>query len=388
MPSTTLAKIGVSVTTLARPVSRTLLAARQAIRTVPELQALFQEARESGWAVEQLADALFVRLPEYLLDPQDLWETCLYLADEFSQMGHHTLLVSTQTGLAIARVTDEDIYLPAPVARETEDGSVRLAQPLPRLRPDLEGVIVQWQFDRAQDQKVVQGLAVKLPSSELLAQEGDNRLLQVTQDGRRRIVDRLRAELPTILQDVPGMSGELLRLCKFGTPDEVPSGFLPCAPSTSLVRVIRPVIDPLAANLRQDAYTALLGQIRSGWIRDIARVLSGLVLGLRDVQDASVLDALPGGLWICEPNTARALPGKQVLPVPGAATTLVHDGLKTTVAYICPREDSYACRSREFLGRWEVGASFEFALYLNPQAFSAYRFKDVPESGVSVEVLV
>jgi hypothetical protein len=155
----------------------------------------------------------------------------------------------------------------------------------------------------------------------------------------------------------------------------------------ALVRVIRPVVDPLAANLRQDAYTALLGQIRSGWVRDIARVLSGLVHGLREVQDASVLDALPGSLWICEPNTAMALRGKVVLPVPGASTTLVHAWLDTPVAYICPREDSYACLSREFLGRWEVGAAFEFSLHLNPQAFSAYRLKDVPESGLSVEVM-
>jgi len=383
-----LAKVDVSVLTVANPVAGTLLAARTVIRTVPEIQVLFQDAREKGWTAGQLADALYVQLPEHLLDPQDLWETCLYLADEFFQLGEHTLLVSSETGLAIARVQEDDIYLPAPVSRETEDGSVRLAQPLPRLRPDLEGLIVQWQFDRAQDRKVVQGLAVKLPSSALLAQEGDNRLLQVTQDGRRRIVDRLRADLPTILHgDVPGVSGALLKLCKFSTIGEVPSGFLPCAPSTALVRVTRPVIDPLAANLRQDAYTALLGQIRSGWVRDIARVLSGLVHGLREVQDASVLDALPGSLWICEPNTAMALRGKVVLPVPGAATTLVHAWLDTPVAYICPREDSYACQSREFLGRWEVGASLEFALHLNPQAFSAYRLKDVLESGVSVEVV-
>ena len=387
-----LAKVDVSVLTVARPVAGTLLAARTVIKSVPEIQALFRTARTHGWSAGELADSLYIELPQYLLDPVELWETCLHLADEFTQMGDSTLLVSRETGIAIARIQEDDIYLPAPVSRETEDGSIRLAQPLPRIRPGLEGLIVQWQFDRARDKQVVQGLSDKLPTSQLLVQGGDGRLLQVTQGGRKKIVDRLRDELPTLLHgEVPGVSGQLLRLCKFGTVGGVPSGFVPCSPSTSLVRVVRPVLDPVATNLRQDAYTVLQSQIRSGWVRDIARVLSGNVHGINitlgEVQDASVFDTLPDSLWIADPNTAMALRGKLVLPVPGATPTLVHSWLDAPVAYICIREDSYSCQSREFLERWEVGASLEYTLHLNPKAFTAYRLKDVPESGLSVEVM-
>lgn len=379
-----LTKIDVSVETLARPFSGTLLAARTAIRITPELQELFRNAREAGDSAEVLADKLLDSLPDYLFDPQDLGETCRYLADEFTQMGDHMLLISAQTGRAVARVTEDDIYLPAPVSRETGT----LAQPLPRIRPELEGLIVQWQFAQAHNQKLVQELAQRLPTTELLATTGDPRLLRVTPGGRRQIVEQLAASLDEVIHGVGGMSRELLKLCKFSTPDRVPAGYIPCAPGTTEARVVTPVVDPLTFNMKQDPYTTLRAQIGVQWVRDIAKRVSGLVHGLYPVQEASVLDALPAGLWIAEPNTAMALRGKRVLPVPGATTTLIHEWLDLPAIYLSIRDDSYACASREFLGRWEVGASLEFTLYLNPDGFSAYKLKDVPESGIAVEVLL
>lgn len=378
-----LSRIEVTVSTLARPVSETLLAARTAIRVTPALQAIFAQARAENWTAGRLADRLSVTLPEYLIDPQDLWDTCLYLADEFVQLGTHTLLISAQTGKALARFTDADIYLPPPVSRE----SGRLAQPLPRLRPDLEGLIVQWQFDRAQDQRTVETLAQRLPTTELLAQEGDPRLLRATLDGRKRIVETLSQDLPNLLQNLRGTSGELLKLCKFCTPEEAWPAYLPCAPRTAMARVVVPIVDPLAFNMQQDPLTAFRGQVGSQWARELASAIAGLAAAHRPPIEASVLGALPNGFWIAEPNTAMALRGKRVLPVPGATTTLLHDWLNEPAALLSVTPDSYKYGSREFLGRWEVAASFEYTLYLNPDAFSTYKLSDVPESGIAVEVV-
>lgn len=378
-----LSTIDVSVSTLARPVSQTLLAARTAIRITPELQAVFRQARDEGWPASGLADALMTRLPDYLLDPQDLWETCLYLADEFFQMGAHTLLISAQTGQAIARITDDDIYVPAPVARETGE----LSQPLPRIRPDLEGLIVQWQFDRAQDQHIVQQLAQRLPTTELLAHEGDPRLLRATLDGRRRIAETLGSDLPELLQRVGGVGGELLKLCKFCTPDEVPAAYHSGGFQVGQARMIQPIVDALAFNMRQDPLTALRGQVGSQWVREIGAAIVRLAGAQGPALEASVLDALPGGFWIAEPNTALALRGKRVLPVSGSPTTVLHSWLDVPTVCCTIRPDSYRHGSREFLGRWEVVATFEFAVHLNPDAFTTYQLKDVPEFFTAAEVV-
>jgi hypothetical protein len=375
----------VRVTSLAKPVPETLLAARTAVRVSPDLQAVFKQAKAEGWSSERLADALFTRLPDYVLAQTDLWQTALYLADEYLQLGDHLLLVSPETGKVVAKLTEEDIYLPAPVSRETEDGKTHLAQPLPRLRPDLEGMLVEWHFTKGRENRLVTALAKRANQTELFKQEGDPRLLRATKGGRKQIVDRLREALPTFLQAATGVSGELLNL--FTSCAGPLAGLVGSAPCTGFARALTPVVDPLTFNLHHDPYTTLQGQITSQWTRDIARVLAGLTYAHGPVNDASVLDSLPNGLWIAEPDVAMALRGKLVFPVERVPTVLLHTWNQCPVAKIWVRPDSYQCQSREFLDRWEVAASFEFVVYLDPRQISAYDLKDVPESGVHTEVV-
>jgi len=376
-----LAQIKVTVSSIAKPIPGSLMAARTAIRVCPEFQDVFKQARAESWPAEALADALFIRLPDYLEDTEDLWETCLYLADEFLQLGDQILLVSPETGMAIAKVSEKDVYLPAPVLRETGE----LAQPLPRLRPELEGLIVQWGFRQSKDQQVLQTLAKRVPSSALLTQEGDNRLLRATTKGRKQLVDQLRDELPTLLPPESGMTKEFFDLFRFCMFSEVPKGFEACPSATALAHVITPVTDPLTFNLRHDPYTTLKRQITSQWSRDIARFLANFIYAKTEVIEASVFDPLPTGFLLANPNVAMAFRGR-VLPIAAVSSVLLHSQ-SAPIAYLYIRSNSYTCNSREFLEIWEVTAECEFTFYLKPETFSAYHFNDVPQSGVYAEVL-
>jgi hypothetical protein len=374
-----LARVRVEISTLAKPVAESLLAARAAIQVRPELQDLFKQARAKNWSSEGLADALYVHLTDYVLDTENLWDTALYLADEFMQLKEEdVLLVARETGKAICKITEKDVYIPV-VSRE--DG--RLVKGLPRLRPDLEGFIVRYQFEVSREQQIVQTLAQRVQTTEFLSKEGDNRLLRATRFGRKKIVDMLRADLPLLLSE---SQTEFLNLFYFCAPSEIPKEFETGRDSTARATVITPIIDPLSVNLRYDPFTLLKKQIKSQWIRSIAQVISDIVISKTEAISASTLDTLPSGFWLAEPNVAIALRGKKILPVVGIKTIMLHDWL-SPIACLCVNPNSYDCQSREYLERWEIGAVCEFTLYIKPNSFSVYNFKDVQESGLAVEVI-
>jgi hypothetical protein len=373
--------IQVTVLSLAKPQSESLLAARSAILVAPELQSLFEQARAEGWSTAQLADRLCTRLPEYLLEQDSLrlWEVALYLADEFTQLGGNMLLISSETGKAIAKVSPDDIYVPAPVSRETGG----LAQPLPRLRPDLEGMLVDWVFTKGREAKLVADLAKRVPQTEYLSEVGDPKLLRATRGGRAQIVARLQDGLPELLQECTGTNKEFLSAFLFAT--EPPPDMIPSSRYIGYAKVITTVADPMTFNLKHDPFTTLRNQITGQWVRDIGRSVSCLAYGTGPVLDASVLDTLPNGFWIAEPTTAMALREKRVLAIPGAPTVMVHTWMPPSVVLIHP--ESFKCASREFLDRWEVAASFEYTLFLNLNALSAYDLKDVPAHEARAEVV-
>ena len=387
-----LSRVSVSVNSLAKPDPQGLLAARTAIRVSPVLQALFTKAKEEGSSAEALADALFVTLPDFLIETKDLWDTALYLADEFMQLGDDKfLLVSQETGQALYKVSEEDIYLPDPVPRETGG----IAQPLPRLRPDLEGMLVQWEFSKGRDQKILNTLAQRANQTELLATEGDNRLLRATRSGRKKITDMLSEALPSLLPPKSGATREFLSLLNFREPVEEEYPF------TALAKIVMPVADPLTSNLRHDPLTTLKHQISAQWTRIIAFTVANEISGRdplgRKVTKASYLDALPTSFWLADPNVAIAFreasqagfETRRILSVqatPAIPSVLLHAWL-APIGDICINPDSYECKSREFLDRWEVGASCKFTLHLDPGISAVYKFSDVPESGMSVEVV-
>jgi hypothetical protein len=385
-----LAKIRVN--TLAKPIPSVLLAVRTAIRVSPDLQQLFERAKNESWSSQTLADALYIRLPEYVIEDGELllWDAALYLADEFLQLGDKLLLISKETGQVLARLTEADIYTPAPVARETEDGETHLAQPLPRLRPELEALLIEQAFIQDRDKKLESLLASRANQTDLLKQDGDPRLLRATKGGRKAIVDRLREELPTLLLPPYGAGSvnDFLGLCTF-VEDRTSTGgtLLWSSPGTAYAKILTSVVDPLTFNLRHDPFTALKRQITTQWVRSIASTLFGLAYSHWTVQEVTLETAKldTPGFWIGSPNVTRLL--HPSLPIesigPRFAIKLQQ---QESVVFVHITSDSFRCESREFLDRWEVGASFEYTLAIGSPIHS-FDVLDVVESGVSAELV-
>lgn len=369
-------QVAIQVITTANPVANELLGARAVIRESPVLQEIFIKARaDSTMTSERLADLLWSQLERYLTAPLSLQETCQYLADEFMQQKDAILLVSPETGKAFARITEADMYVPAPVARETGT----LAQPLSRLRPDLESAIVQWQFGKGHEAQLLQKLAHRT-NTDFLRQEGDPRLDRITRSGRKHIVEQLKEDLPHLLEQQGGISKEFWNLCEPRTAEEMPE-----LHNKVLVwaHVVIPIVDPLTSNLSYDPYLGLKRQVGGQWIRAIAKEVARVTKTMR--SPTSVLGPLPESFWIAEPSVAAALRGKRCLAVPGAKT--IHLDTKTTPVVVSIQPNSYHCATREFLGRWEISASVEVWIHVDPKAVTVYQMNDVPEDEIIAEVL-
>jgi len=292
-----------------------------------------------------------------------------------------TSIVSSTTGRAIAQVTDEDLWLPPPVLRE--DGS--LATPLPRLKPQLEGFIVQWVFDEAREQRALTALANKTPLSSVQ----DRRLLAVTRSGRKTITEELRALLPTLLPDrCQGLSRDFLAHFEFR--EAPPPGLTPLPRCVVFAQSRLGIQDLKTFNLRHDRLTAMSARVAVQWVREIARQLSlffqcldePVVCGelrAEHLQGADFLVASPDEAMVLR----HTLPGLPVLPVARAKRI----GLKDLVGTIVLPPESFTCDSRERFDRWDVIAQCEFTVWFDPEKISLLRLAKVPQTGMSVEVL-
>ena len=127
-----------------------LVSARQLIASNERLRALFQEACDEQW----LADNLSVRLgamhsTENFADVKDV---SLYLAHEFFANKSNPIVVADRsTGSAVVHLPVDAIWQPGPVPRE----SGGLAEPMPRLRPDIEAALIQTHHDRAREHREI-----------------------------------------------------------------------------------------------------------------------------------------------------------------------------------------------------------------------------------------
>lgn len=388
MPDNKLAKVNPQVNSLAQPEPGPLLAARQNIKRLPDAQAVFSKAREEDWTADQLTEALKPILEEHVEadTPFAIEHVARYLADEYFQIGDGILIVSTETGKAIAKVTEEDIWVPPPVPREGGG----MAQPLPRLRPELEGLLVEWTFNQDRERRLAAVLARRSHQTALLREEGDRRLLPVTRAGRKRIVEAIEALLPDLLPgQCQGLCREYLSHFEFRTDE--PKGLKSLLRCVGIAKSVVPVHDPRGLNLRHDHYTAAAARITAQWTRDIARGVAVLArqehqpqpIGYRDLKPENV----QGLFWTAEPNVVELLyktaPGVSALPVDASPPT----GFSGTVGAIVLDPDSYSCAGREFHDRWEIMAKFEYTVWIDWAKVRSLAIDDAPISGLSVEVI-
>lgn len=354
------------------------------------LRALFETAKAQGWDAARLTEALFNGLGDKLeATPDEVLDTARYLADEYLQIGDGMLVVSTETGRVISKITEQDIWLPPPVPRE----SGGMAQPLARLQPGLEGMLVEWVFATSKERQTLARLADRSHQTILLRTDGDRRLLPASRRGRQTIVAELRDNLGALLfsdyrprSGVPGLFLNQFFLREATPLDET----LPGSPwQTGFARIVTPLVDMTTLNLRHDRLASFAAQIGTQWVRCVAAALAReahLKFPSDPMPASSVTPEHLGGsnLWIADPDTAMYLakmPGDKVpmLAVEAASFTGIRVG---HTLYIHP--GAYQIVSRELHGRWEIVATFEFKVALAPHAVQTMPLEGVPITGWSV----
>lgn len=371
------------VSSLAQTNSSNLIAARNAVQRNPEIQRAFGQAAAEKWSGEELADRLALLLGGDIEgEPDEVYQTALYLSDEYLQMGDSVLLISPETGKAIARVTENDIWQPPDVPREGGG----MAKRQPRLDPKLEGFLVQWEFEKGREAAQVAALAARLNQTPMLKEGGDRRLLVASRRGRKHIVDELRDALPDLLPSgCNGASARFLDRLEFVTD---PSPELdPVIQCVGYARASMPIADMRAVNLRHDHFTSLKAKVATSWAREVAHSLALAAHTKLSVEEWD-FDSWPGsesyrkpgyGYWVAEPNTAHALVS-EVFPVPGAPTIC----LRTKAGAVVVDPDSFECDGRERADRWDVLATFKYTLYMDWDRVLAFNLTGIPISGASI----
>jgi hypothetical protein len=348
-----LTKLEPEVRTLARPAPKPLLAARALVQRDADLQVAFVRAKAEGWDSRRLVEEVLPKLVEDIdAEPEAVREAGLYLADEYLQGGDGIMLVSRETGKVLARLSEDDVWHPAPVRRE--DGS--LVQPLPRMRPDLEGFLVHWAFDRSREQRATAAIAPWASSSAAAK--------QVTREGRQSLARQLRDEAGRFLADVRGGAREFLSAFEV-TEGEVVGGLSPLPLSTACAKTRTPLADLGAFNFRFDVMGSQRGAIATGWVSEMARMLAGSCPEVRTV-DASALttrDFEGVDVWAAAVHAADVLRRfcRPAVYVEGRRTM----GLTGRVGVLQLYPGSYRVESREVFDRWEVFASVDYTLWVD-----------------------
>lgn len=367
-----LVKRAPDVITSAQPDGKLLLRVRAKIQSNRALADVFASSQTADEIVDRLTPLLRELFP---FDHDDIADAARYLADEYAQVGTGILLISHETGRAIGRITEDDLYQPPPVPRE--DGQM-VQRPM-KMLPQVEGFLIQWNFDRVREQEIRADIERRLPRTELVAEEGDRRLLFYTGEGRKQLVEMLRQSLPTLLQKSP--------LAKaFKVVDETPEGLQPGLKCKAFARVSLPMVDIRYRNVMNDPLSMAEALVLSRWTCEIGRVLS-LDAEREGVERRPYGPVQGAEMWVASPPVAWRLrsgfdseptyyPKANVLTVDGAVTTaIIGDGDNHGHIVVNPR--SIEMRSREIFDRWEIAATVEFTLYVDWTKVRAVEFTDI-----------
>lgn len=379
-----ISRVEVGVLSKANPTPGLLRLARVVVQQTPEVSAIFTEARANKHPATWLQERLQPELEKFFPNEGDaVKEVSTFLADEYTQIGDAILLVSSETGRALARITDDDFYTPAEVPRE----SGNMVAPARRLRPEIEGFVVQWIFDRSQEQEHHAKLLARVPQTALLQEDGDSRLLFTTRAGRRLLTTQIQTALPSLLEGCTGIARAFLDFFPLGSPT---AGMLLTPLEVKPRHTHRvPIQDPTARNLRYDVRGSVLAGSATGWVREAAQQLleKGPKGAPRTVQEA--LEGRTSGLWVASPNAARvikesALVRILVLP-PGREEVAVY--LTEPAGFLEVKSDGFWCGSREVHDRWTVETEMSANLWVDWEKVHVIPLTGVPLSGVSFEIV-
>lgn len=374
------------VHTKADPKTDLLLQIRAIVSREEELKELFTRFRSDSMSVEWLRDHLATRIaPVISLDCefQDVVEACLYLADEYNQLGEGYFIVSTDTGKVTAVLTEDDLYNPGKMARHSGEE----VQGLQHIKPGKATMLTTYHHQKAKEEELLAKLAAKHSTTALLREDGDKRLRIATRGGRKDIVQELAGDDPReLLRRSSGTTGMFLR--HFPLVDEPPKGDFEVIEGGAAFRSTLKVQDPLSMNISHNRLGTLRGAAPQGWVRDICRQLSERTFRSRrgfplDAEDLSFGDLDGVDLWIADPNAYKLMlqihPTVKAVPVEGVSPI----SLNGECGYlVVPSE--FTVESSERFQRWEVVANLSFKLYVNKDAISVLNLIDVPQDAVKV----
>ena len=179
-------------------VQAAVLRARQAINAEPILSNLFVKAREDNWETKRLADSLAVRLSAHWggIDFDLALNVARVLAHEFVDAPKNTAVSLVASDGGIQHLGAESLWQPGLVPRENGN----LAQPLTRLRPEIEAQLMHQVAEQSRETGIVAEAAQDLAQTSYLLEEGDPRLHVLTRQGRKNILEGFIARLQTAIQ--------------------------------------------------------------------------------------------------------------------------------------------------------------------------------------------
>jgi hypothetical protein len=310
-----------------------------------------------------------------------------FLADEFEQIGEGILLISNETGRAIARLSSDSLYEAPPVPRE----SGNMVERGLRIRPDVEAYLAYWSFENKREADLRREVIARLNQTELQREEGDPRTLVLSKAGRREITRQVHDSVVAAFKNPNGPAKCLLEYLPLG---EKSFPFNESCTSISLMLcscIRRRLQDQLSVNPKYDALTATLASVTSSWARSILGALLKEAVRRPLQLEPDGLDALlrdrSDGMWVCEPNLARALMdrGCRVFPVNGPPNVVIR--LSREIGYLELNEEKIGTNHREIHDRWTVESVAEVILHVYWDFVDTFKVPGDFTSGVSVGVV-
>ncbi len=373
----------VEVKSKANPAAGILRQVRVVIQQ-PEVAELFKSTPMEALPGKLLAH-LQKAFTEYGYHTEVLQDAVTYILDEFVQIGGSILLISPHTGRAIARLTEEDIYQPQSVPREHGG----MAVPAKRLRPELEGFLVHYSFERVREQDDLGLISLRVPhTTDLVREVGDPRLLFTTLNGRREIRHQIAEILPNLLDTAKRsrLSPASYLLTRFLPPSDQELLRGPDFTVEVGSRYRTPLVDATARNLNFDVKRVVLESTVTSWTRELATNILAR-LGSEFSHNMTEWMGSPDHtniMFVMSPNTAKHLsPDRPTLVVNQFRDGVVL-GVEGPVLGALRVQDT-GIDTREVHDRWTATTYAKVDVWLDTSRFAVFEVKDVPVSGVTVE---
>ena len=381
------ASLEVEVVSSANPNSNLLKSIRLLIPDSEQVRQVFLDAQADPRLDESIkVDRQRLQGVLHEIYPHDgIEEVAEYLADEFEQLGDGILLVSTDTGRAVAKISEDSLYQAAQVPRE----SGNMIERGWRIKPEVEAFLTYWAFENDREKNTRHQVLARLNQTELQREEGDRRTQILSRVGRRDIAQAVQDSVGEAFRNSAGKSWSLLDYFPVGG-----SMTEPCTPIKIILwsRVRRKIPNLLSTNPRYDPLTATLAAVTSSWTRSIVGTLLQEATSRETGWPARNLDeALEdhgmGGMWFCEPNLARALldHGCRVFAAPGPSNLALH--LFRQSGYLELDDDKIGTNHREVHERWTVESAAEVVLHACWDYIDIVPIMGDFTSGISVEVV-